>query len=390
MRRVSRFLERMPNIRVFRRLTTQEFIAKQEELRGILRDLTDVSIRSSKAAEYFSVGLSDLERDALWWTCVHDRDLGSFSEAFMKRYEDEDSLVYFGWRDEGAEEAEASASRTAKTVLVLCPDYSHLATMTRGPYSKAGKTPKDAKFHEDRYRWIHEYLCAAKLLPAPFKDDPASVFKQEIFTNLITNDTSLTMEPSNSSTYEVTSALNKLNNNAFVMIAMCGHGAITPASLSTQSSSQSGVALLAGGDRLTEQAIALALRDFKGTLVLAYCMCHAASLAPVPSNSSAGGEVERPSDDCILDVVKDCRRVVKIYTCERSETITPSQATTFSRLLGRMIKDRPVYVDLQAWVDSTWPECRSLNEPPSMWRPAPVVTVQHSPFYREPTARFLD
>lgn len=140
--------------------------------------------------------------------------------------------------------------------------------------------------------------------------------------------------------------------------------------------------LLAGGDRLTEGAIASALGGFKGTLIMAYCMCHASSLQPVAASSLMCGEVtvDRPTNDSIHNLAKTCRRIVKVFSCDRSETIKPAQALTFSRLLGRMIRDRPLYKELQEWVEKTWAECRTITqEPPSMWRPAPIVSVYTSP-----------
>lgn len=225
-------------------------------------------------------------------------------------------------------------------------------------------------------------MCAANILPVPFTDDPAPTFKQDIMNHV--KNATMTFLSESSSARDVLTAIKKLQNNAVIMLAMCGHGSVAP--VHTQSSSatthQSGVLLLAGGDRLTEGAIASALGGFKGTLIMAYCMRHASSLQPVAASSLMCGEVtvDRPTNDSIHNLAKTCRRIVKVFSCDRSETIKPAQALTFSRLLGRMIRDRPLYKELQEWVEKTWAECRTITqEPPSMWRPAPIVSVYTSP-----------
>lgn len=128
---------KMPNHRVFRSLITAEFAAKQKELRQLLVSFKDDSMRASRATEYLSAQTSDLERDALWWTCVHQRSLPSFYDAFMKRYEDQET-VYFGQDDNEIGDCgygDCMDDMDDKTVVIVCPDYSHLATMMRGKHA---------------------------------------------------------------------------------------------------------------------------------------------------------------------------------------------------------------------------------------------------------------
>ncbi len=107
--------------------------------------------------------LTAQERDALWWTCVLERDMDSLYGAFVPRGE-----PIYDWNDDGEWDAELDAPSTA---IILCPDYGYLATRMRGAHRNA-----DAQWHEDRYRAIHEYLSAARILPTPLHNDPAPEF----------------------------------------------------------------------------------------------------------------------------------------------------------------------------------------------------------------------
>ncbi len=341
--------------RVYRSLLSASFRARQERLREALRPLQGTQNFAARAAEHLSEHMpeTDIERDALWWTCVLQRDMDSFHDTFAGRYGEEDTVYLAGWPVEEDDE-EAPPPRTA---IILCPDYHHLATRMRGPSRK-----EEAEWHETRYRDIHAYLCAANLLPRALKDDSAPDFEAAIQAAIgrrcVVDNTLNTC-----GIQRLCSALRGLKDNAVVFLAVCGHGAAASAT-----SGQAGMVMLAGGDRLCDTSLAHALREFRGTLILAYCMCHAGEAEP----AAAGGIAPEGGPLHALATAQCC--VVRIHACARSEKLFPSQARTFTRLLERMARESPPYEGLQEWVDEAWPTCRPLEELPSEWRPAPTVT----------------
>ncbi len=343
-------------------LLSPAFNAKLNEFRELLRPVYGTQHVAAIAEEYFSKHMPDttLERDALWWICVLQRDMTSFCNTFT-HYELET------WIDDGDDANQfENAPRTA---LILCPDYGYLATRIRGMHRKT----VDAQWHEDRYRAIHEYMCAARLLPSPIADEVTSEFKSTLVRAIdaLPHEDGMAVDKTLGScgVEKLSRALEALQGNSVILVAMCGHGATSP-----YGSGQGGVFMLAAGDCLGEAAIARSLRGFKGTLILAYCMCHAAPPDPVGVGNTIGGTRFDESSP-LHELTKHGASLVRIYTSARDDTTFPSYARSFAALMARMIREAPSYETLADWVNKTWPECRPLELLPSRWRPPPIVSI---------------
>lgn len=232
---------------------------------------------------------------------------------------------------------DGESRRKGSCVVMVYPDYKH--------HPHAEDTPEQRAMESV----VHRYLVRLGRLPTEFKS-PFFRKHRDILEEALEGRMVVSLN-SFVSSKEIHDTIAFMAPTSEVMfLIFCGHGAGDRAFVTSN------------GCALPQKKIGewLVAARFTGTVICVFNCCHANGVAPtgVPS---CGWSPALPF------------RWVHMYSCGGDESQVTSNAHHVTRVLSRLILERPRYAELQATLDEMWVHERDAGQLPESWRGPPTL-----------------